>query len=58
MCGNLDEVGEEDDDLLVLVLGQNLEVSVPLPQEVHLLQDPLSTVRALPKITGHDPGLG
>ena len=56
MCGNLDEVGEEDDDLLVLVLGQNLEVGVPLPQEVHLLEDPLGTVRALPKITSHDLG--
>jgi hypothetical protein len=50
---HLDEVGEEDDDLLVLIFGQDLEIRISLAKEVNLVQDPLGAVGALPKISGH-----
>ena len=50
---DLDEAGVEDHDLAVLVVRQHLQVPLPLPRQVHLVQHPLSAMRRLPKVSSH-----
>jgi hypothetical protein len=49
----LHEIGEENDDLLILFFGENLQILMPVSKEVRLVQDPLGTVRALPEVSCH-----
>ena len=53
LAKDLDEAGVEDHDLAVLVLGEHLQVALPLSGKVNFVQDPLGAVRRLPKVSSH-----
>ena len=53
LAKDLDEAGVEDHDLAVLVLGEHLQVALPLSGKINFVQDPLGAVRRLPKVSSH-----